>query len=102
MADAAQDQPEVGFSDRPAAFLRRRSKQPVGQTVELAGTAFERVGQPIDNRFEQLGEDPGAGEAGAVRGRFAVRQARERGQFGKAHRDQAVPGRTNPTGVDMG
>ncbi len=99
MADAAQDDPEVGFPYRPAPAQRRcrsGAKQPVREGVELTGAAFERVGQPIDNRLEELGEDPCTGNARTVRRDCAVGEARNRGQLGKAHRDQPIASHDEP------
>src|SRR5437016_5372743 len=83
-ADAAQNDPEVGFPDRPASAqrpFRAGPKEPVREAVELARAAFECVGEPVDNRFHQLGEDAGTGDARAVGGNRAVGEARKRGQL---------------------
>ena len=105
MADAAQDDSEVGFPYRAASAQRTgrsRPKQPVREAVELARAAFERVGQPVDDRFEQLREDARTGNARDLRGRSAVGEARKRGQSAKRTVIRRSRVRTNPTGVDIG
>src|SRR5580704_16229054 len=75
---------------------RSGPKQPVREAVELARAVFEHVGQPVDDRLEQLGEDARTGNSRAVRGNCSVGKARKRGQLGKANRDQLIACQDEP------
>ena len=66
MADAAQDDPQIGaFARRraPCGRLgRRAAKQPVRQLIQVGGDIFENVGEPVGDRIHQPGKYGGAGQ----------------------------------------
>ena len=85
MADAAQDDPEIG------AFARRRAprgglggraaEQPVRQRVEFGGDVFENVGEAIGDRVHQPGKDRSAAQRVALGRQVAIGERRERAQL---------------------